>query len=175
MMMANPPTANHEDFSPCQPRESRRCKNAEYKNHVTSAQTSLASQPQKRSQAICAQMEAKIKAPSVKSGNPMATARYVTSSTRSALIFLSKGCIAAPILFLNNKRRNPYRISPTINDQRSVLNFLAALLPCNQPGASNKASCTPSVINTLSLGAAMAGKLYSAVRILSPDEYSNSA
>src|SRR5699024_12690471 len=77
--------------------------------------------------------------PILKSGNPIATARYVTSSTRSALIFLSKGCIAAPILFLNNKRRNPYRISPTINDQRSVLNFLAALLPCNQPGASNKA------------------------------------
>src|SRR5699024_2126769 len=115
------------------------------------------------------------KARRVNSGHAIATARYVSSSTRSALIVLSKGCIAAPILFLNNKRRNPYRISTTINDQRSVLNFLAALLPCNQPGSSNTASCTPSVINTLSLGAAMAGKFDSALIILSPDGYSTSA
>src|SRR5699024_3979610 len=99
----------------------------------------------------------------------------VISATRSALIFLSKGCMAAPTLFLKISRRSPYKMNPVDKDQIRVLNFLAALLPCNQPGASNHASFTPSVINSLSGGPAIAGRLYSTVNILSPDGYSKVA
>src|SRR5699024_11218083 len=97
----------------------------------------------------------------------------VISSTRSGLTFFSNGCIAAPILFLKINRISPYKMKPVPKDQISVLNFFAAFFPCNQPGASNQASCPASVINSPSCGPAIGGKLYSTCNILSPEGYSN--
>src|SRR5699024_2009565 len=141
-------------------------------NHVTSAHTSFGSQPQKRSQAICAHMEAKINPPNVNTGNPIATALYVTSSTRSGFTFFNNGWIAAPIRFLSIRRINPYNIPPVMKDQISVLNFLADSRPCIHPGASNQGFIASSVINSPSPGPAIAGKRYSTASVFSPEGYS---
>src|SRR5699024_10919389 len=83
--------------------------------------------------------------------------------------------MAAPTLFLKISRRSPYKMNPVDKDQIRVLNFLAALLPCNQPGASNHASFTPSVITSLSAGPAIAGRIYYTVHIPPPHGYSKGA
>src|SRR5699024_2473254 len=114
IIIAKPITASHADFSPCQPRDKRRWRNAAEKNQVISAQTSFGSQPQNLSQAICAHIAAKIKPPKVNTGNPIATERYITSSTSCGLIFLSQVCTLAPTRFLVSNRINPYKTVPAI-------------------------------------------------------------
>src|SRR5699024_7898910 len=97
------------------------------------------SQPQNLSQAICAQIDAKIKPPSVKSGNPIATARYDISSNKFGLIFFKRGCINAPSRLRIIRRYNPYLTTPTISDQIHVLNVLLSSSPCIHSGAVNNA------------------------------------
>src|SRR5699024_10837112 len=105
-----------------------------FKNHVIKAHTSFGSHPQKRSQAICAQMAAKISPPKVNTGKPMATERYVISSNRSGFAFLTKGCIAAPSRFRNRSLNRIYNRVPVRKDQINVLNFLPASSTFIQPG-----------------------------------------
>src|SRR5699024_5797112 len=123
-----------------------------------SAHVSLGSQAQKRSQAICAQIAAKINPPRVNIGNPIATERYIISSTKFGLTLFKSGCTFAPILFLNTNRIKPYKIVPERNDHISVFNFLGASLPCIQFGASKRGVILSGVTSLPPLGPAIAGK-----------------
>src|SRR5690625_4816673 len=158
IIIANPITANQADFSPCQPRDSLKCKNAARKNKGIRAHTSVGSQPQNRSQAMCAQIEAKIKPPSVNNGNPIATERLVTSSNKFGLIFFKNGWTNAPILLRVNSRINPYNNPPDINDHINVLSLRGASFPCIHSGALNNGVMRSSDNNSPPLGPAIGGK-----------------
>src|SRR5699024_3545656 len=127
------------------------------KNQVISAQTSFGSQPQNLSQAICAHIAAKIKPPKVNTGNPIATERYITSSTSCGLIFLSQGCTLAPTRFLVSNRIKPYKTVPSINDHINVFSFLGAASHWNQVGALSKGSILSESTNPAPLGPDIAG------------------
>src|SRR5699024_5024025 len=121
------------------------------------AHTSLGSQPQKRSQAICAQIEAKIRPPNVNTGNPMAMERYDISSNNSGFTFCINGCKNAPKHFLVKSLMTPYNTAPVNVDQMIVLNFLPASFPCIHEGISNHGSIAFSDNNSPSYGPAIAG------------------
>src|SRR5699024_11590504 len=80
-------------------------------------QYTFGSQPQNLSQTICTHIAAKIKPPKVNTGNPIATERYITSSTSCGLIFLSQGCTLAPTRFLVSNRIKPYKTVPAIRSE----------------------------------------------------------
>src|SRR5699024_10381527 len=96
---------------------------------VINAQTSLGSQPQNLSQAICAQIDAKMRPPNANTGNPIATERYTTSSTKSVLIFLKYGFTHAPTRLRIIKRAIIYNKTSTITDQMTVFNLRSEFEP----------------------------------------------
>src|SRR5690625_5106073 len=63
--------------------------------------------------------------PNANTGNPIATERYTTSSTKSVLIFLKYGFTHAPTRLRIIKRAIIYNKPPTTADQRTVFNLRA--------------------------------------------------
>src|SRR5699024_4615904 len=113
---------------------------------VINAQTSLGSQPQNLSQAICAQIDANMSPPSANTGNPIATERYTPSSTKSVLIFREYGLTHAPTRLRIIKRAIIYNKPPTTTDQRTVFNLRAESAPFIQLGVVIKGSILSGVI-----------------------------
>src|SRR5699024_1271644 len=113
---------------------------------VINAQTSLGSQPQNLSQAICAQIDAKMRPPNANTGNPIATERYTTSSTKSVLIFLKYGFTHAPTRLRIIKRAIIYNKPPTTTDLRTVFSLRAESAPFIPLGVVIKGSILSGVI-----------------------------
>src|SRR5690625_2863902 len=67
--------------------------------------------------------------PNANTGNPIATERYTTSSTKSVLIFLKYGFTHAPTRLRIIKRAIIYNKPPTTTDQRTVFNLHAESEP----------------------------------------------
>src|SRR5699024_7241465 len=84
--------------------------------------------------------------PNANTGNPIATERYTTSSTKSVLIFLKYGFTHAPTRLRIIKRAIIYIKPPTTPHQRTVFNLLAESSPFILLGVVFKGSILSDVI-----------------------------